>query len=249
MEVYARNGRVPLARRLFEEMPLRDVVTWMSLLSSYVSAGDSPEAFHLFCQMRAEGLEVNQVTMAVLLRACYGSEDKVAGCQLQAFANKAGLQSHELLQNSILSMFSRLTCFEEVMKFVIIQNRSIASWNILLSSYSFIGDVSKVVKCYRKMRLEIDSVLRATLVDFYTKCGELKSAVMLHDECQVKSNTIWSIIMWGLIQNGEFLEAVNVFERMQKSVIKPCKDALRALVVTYTNLGALLLGRGVHNLM
>ncbi|KAG6521232.1 hypothetical protein ZIOFF_018298 [Zingiber officinale] len=49
MEVYARNGRVPLARRLFEEMPLRDVVTWTSLLSSYVSAGDSPEAFHLFC--------------------------------------------------------------------------------------------------------------------------------------------------------------------------------------------------------
>ncbi|KAG6475928.1 hypothetical protein ZIOFF_065159 [Zingiber officinale] len=67
MEVYARNGRVPLARRLFEEMPFRDVVTWTSLLSSYVSTGDSPEAFHLFCQMRAEGLEVNQVTMAVLL--------------------------------------------------------------------------------------------------------------------------------------------------------------------------------------
>ncbi|KAG6518234.1 hypothetical protein ZIOFF_021638 [Zingiber officinale] len=44
---------------------------------------------------------------------------------------------------------------------------------------------------------------------------------MLHDEYQVKSSTIWSIMMWGLIQNGEFLEAVNVFERMQKSVIKP----------------------------
>ncbi|KAG6488650.1 hypothetical protein ZIOFF_049899 [Zingiber officinale] len=244
MEVYARNGRVPLARRLFEEMPLRDVVTWTSLLSSYVSAGDSPEAFHLFCQMRAEGLEVNQVTMAVLLRACYGSEDKVAGCQLQAFANKAGLQSHELLQNSILSMFSRLACFEEVMKFAIIQNRSIASWNILLSSYSFIGDVSRVVKCYRKMRLEV-----APSNETLTLPISAFAKFMLHDECQVKSNTIWSIMMWGLIQNGEFLEAVNVFERMQKSVIKPCKDALRALVVAYTNLGALLLGRGVHNLM
>ncbi|KAG6470132.1 hypothetical protein ZIOFF_071189 [Zingiber officinale] len=96
---------------------------------------------------------------------------------------------------------------------------------------------------------QINSVLRATFVDFYTKCGELKSTVMLHDECQVKSSTIWSIMMWGLIQNDEFLEAVNVFERMQKSVIKPCKDALRALVATYTNLGALLLGRRVHNLM
>ncbi|KAG6518795.1 hypothetical protein ZIOFF_022276 [Zingiber officinale] len=243
VEVYARNGRVPLARRLFEEMPLRDVVTWTSLLSSYVSAGDSPEAFHLFCQMRAEGLEVNQVTMAVLLRACYGSEDKVAGCQLQAFANKEGLQSHELLQNSILSMFSRLACFEEVMKFVIIQNRSIASWNILLSSYSFIGDVSRVVKCYRKMRLEVTpSNETLTLpISAFAKCEHLPGGR--------ESNTIWSIMMWGLIQNGEFLEAVNVFERMQKSVIKPCKDALRALVVAYTNLGALLLCRGVHNLM
>ncbi|XP_042407221.1 pentatricopeptide repeat-containing protein At4g02750-like isoform X1 [Zingiber officinale] len=182
MEVYARNGRVPLARRLFEEMPLRDVVTWTSLLSSYVSAGDSPEAFHLFCQMRAEGLEVNQVTMAVLLRACYGSEDKVAGCQLQAFANKAGLQSHELLQNSILSMFSRLACFEEVMKFVIIQNRSIASWNILLSSYSFIGDVSRVVKCYRKMRLEVTpSNETLTLpISAFAKCEHLPGGREVH---------------------------------------------------------------------
>ncbi|XP_042471703.1 pentatricopeptide repeat-containing protein At4g16470-like isoform X1 [Zingiber officinale] len=125
--------------------------------------------------MRAEGLEVNQVTMAVLLRACYGSEDKVAGCQLQAFANKAGLQSHELLQNSILSMFSRLACFKEVMKFVIIQNRSIASWNILLSSYSFIGDVSRVVKCYRKMRLEVTpSNETLTLpISAFAKCEHL----------------------------------------------------------------------------
>ncbi|KAG6524390.1 hypothetical protein ZIOFF_014299 [Zingiber officinale] len=105
------------------------------------------------------------------------------------------------------------------------------------------------VHCNAIKTRQIDSVLRATLVDFYTKCGELKSAVMLHDECQVKSSTIWSIMMWSLIQNGEFLEAVNVFERMQKSVIKPCKDALRAFVAAYTNLGALLLGRGVHNLM
>ncbi|KAG6506849.1 hypothetical protein ZIOFF_032181 [Zingiber officinale] len=151
--------------------------------------------------MRAEGLEVNQVTMAVLLRACYGSEDKVAG----------------------------LACFEEVMKFVIIQNRSIASWNILLSSYSFIGDVSRVVKCYRKMRLEVTpSNETLTLpISAFAKCEHLP----------------------GGRENGEFLEAVNVFERMQKSVIKPCKDALRALVVAYTNLGALLLGRGVHNLM
>ncbi|KAG6521947.1 hypothetical protein ZIOFF_019081 [Zingiber officinale] len=200
MEVYARNGRVPLARRLFEEMPLRDV-----------------------------GLEVNQVTMAVLLQACYGSEDKVAGCQLQAFANKAGLQSHESLQNSILSMFNRLACFEEVMKFVIIQNRSIASWNILLSSYSFIGDVSRVVKCYRKMRLEVtpSSETLTLPISAFAKCEHLP----------------------GGRENGELLEAANVFERMQKSVIKPCKDALRALVVAYTNLGALLLGRGVHNLM
>ncbi|KAG6488036.1 hypothetical protein ZIOFF_056794 [Zingiber officinale] len=105
------------------------------------------------------------------------------------------------------------------------------------------------VHCNAIKTKQIDLVLRATLVDFYTKCGELKSSVMLHDECQVKSSTIWSIMMWGLIQNGEFLEAVNVFERMQKSVIKPCKDALWALVAAYTNLGALLLGRGVHNLM
>ncbi|WOL19753.1 hypothetical protein Cni_G28555 [Canna indica] len=284
MEAYARNGGVSLARQLFDEMRVRDVVSWTSLFSAYVQMGDHHlETFEFFKQMRAEGLEPSPVTLAVLLRACCIAEDMAGGFQLYGFSIKIGFGTHELVQNSVLTMLSKLACLEEVEQlFGGIQNRSATSWNILISAYSSTGDASRAAECYGKMKLEltpthetltllisafakcedlhqgrkvhcdamktghIDAVLRAALVDFYAKCGELESAILLFEEAQVKDCAVWSIMMWGFIQNGESLQTVSLFQGMQNAGFKPTKDVLRALVHAYSDLGALVLGRGVH---
>ncbi|RWW11303.1 hypothetical protein GW17_00025090 [Ensete ventricosum] len=284
MEAYVRNGGVGTARQVFDEMCLRDVVSWTSLISGYAHAGDFDEAFALLHRMRAEGgPEPSPVTLAVLLRACCAAEDVVGGCQLHGFVIKTGFGGHELVQNSILTLFSKLSCFQVVQKlFDGIQNRSVASWNILVSMYSSMGDVSGAIDGYEKMKMEvspssetltsllsalaksedlhqgkkahchavkagqIDAVLHASLVDFYAKCGELGFAVGLYEEAQTKSSTLWCIMMWGFLRNGEFLETIHLFQRMQGAGSMPSKDALRVLVMACSHLGVLMWGKGVH---
>ncbi|XP_018679537.2 putative pentatricopeptide repeat-containing protein At1g56570 [Musa acuminata AAA Group] len=283
MEAYVRNGGVGMARRVFDEMCMRDVVSWTSLISGHARVGDFDEAFDLLHRMRAEGLQPSPVTLAVLLRACCAAEDVAGGCQLHGFVIKMGFGGHELVQNSILTMFSKLSCLEVAQKlFDDIQNRSVASWNILVSMYSSMGDVSGAIDSYEKMKMEwspssetltsllsalaksedlrlgkwahchavkagqIDAILHASLVDFYAKCGELEFAVQLYEEAQTKSSTLWCIMLWGFLQNGEFLETVHLFQRMQEAGFMPGKDALRVLVMACSHLGVLMWGKGIH---
>ena len=46
--MYARFGLMDVARRLFDEMPERDSVSWSTMISAYASRGVWKEAFELF---------------------------------------------------------------------------------------------------------------------------------------------------------------------------------------------------------
>jgi pentatricopeptide repeat protein len=92
----------------------------------------------------------------------------------------------------------------------------------------------------------IDTILVASFVDFYAKCGELPSSVQLFEEFRGKSYCIWSAMLAAFIHHGHFLDAIHLFGRMMDSSLVPSADVLRALVICYTELGDLRLGKVVH---
>ncbi|XP_043714694.1 pentatricopeptide repeat-containing protein At4g35130, chloroplastic-like [Telopea speciosissima] len=92
----------------------------------------------------------------------------------------------------------------------------------------------------------IDVVLQTSLVQFYAKCGELGISAQLFQETCKRNTITWSAMMSGFVQNGYFKEAIELFQQMQFASLKPGADMLRVLVLTYTHLGALRLGKGVH---
>ena len=72
-DVYLCNaifeGCVCFARKLFDEMSQRDLVSWMSMISGYVCEGSVSNAFDLFREMMVKS-EPNSVTLMVMLQAC-----------------------------------------------------------------------------------------------------------------------------------------------------------------------------------
>ncbi|XP_054791873.1 pentatricopeptide repeat-containing protein At2g21090 isoform X2 [Prosopis cineraria] len=51
LDAYAKCGEMEDARRLFDEMPLKDVFVWTTLVSGYANQGDMQSATELFHQM------------------------------------------------------------------------------------------------------------------------------------------------------------------------------------------------------
>ncbi|BAS88400.1 Os04g0286800 [Oryza sativa Japonica Group] len=63
-------GMVACARKLFDEMPTRDVVSWTSLVSSHAGVWDVREVSRVLYYMRLDGCQPSAVTLAVVLRVC-----------------------------------------------------------------------------------------------------------------------------------------------------------------------------------
>ncbi|XP_031261606.1 pentatricopeptide repeat-containing protein At2g29760, chloroplastic-like [Pistacia vera] len=69
---YTRGGDVETARRLFDQMDQRDIVSWTAMISGYSQAGQFSEALELFGEMESLNIQPDEVTMVAILSACAG---------------------------------------------------------------------------------------------------------------------------------------------------------------------------------
>ncbi|XP_042495679.1 pentatricopeptide repeat-containing protein At3g46790, chloroplastic-like [Macadamia integrifolia] len=70
MDMYAKCGSLDLARSLFDQTMVKDVVCRSAMIASYGIHGQSREAIGLFSQMVEAGVNPNHVTFTSLLSAC-----------------------------------------------------------------------------------------------------------------------------------------------------------------------------------
>ncbi|QHN87228.1 hypothetical protein S83_056043 [Arachis hypogaea] len=69
--MYAENGEIVMARKLFDEMTERNVVTWNVMISGLAAQGHVEDALGLFEKLKEEQLVIpNDVTFLGVLSAC-----------------------------------------------------------------------------------------------------------------------------------------------------------------------------------
>ncbi|EFJ16894.1 hypothetical protein SELMODRAFT_71859, partial [Selaginella moellendorffii] len=73
---YARLGSIEETQRLFDQMPVKDMVSWTTLISLYAQKGDLTKAKLLsiatqaFRSMEMEGIELNPAAFSKILAGC-----------------------------------------------------------------------------------------------------------------------------------------------------------------------------------
>ncbi|EYU17418.1 hypothetical protein MIMGU_mgv1a018997mg, partial [Erythranthe guttata] len=70
IEMYSRTGSVLIARRIFDSMETRDLVTYTSMISGYGSQGKGGIAVDLFEEMIKCNIKPDDVAMVAILSAC-----------------------------------------------------------------------------------------------------------------------------------------------------------------------------------
>nr|AYM00593.1 pentatricopeptide repeat protein [Salvia miltiorrhiza] len=70
IDMYAKCGCLLEARKVFEEMKIKDVVSWTSMMSAYGRSGKGHEAVELFSQMQDLGIVPDSIAFVSILSAC-----------------------------------------------------------------------------------------------------------------------------------------------------------------------------------
>ncbi|XP_071705696.1 pentatricopeptide repeat-containing protein At2g29760, chloroplastic-like [Rutidosis leptorrhynchoides] len=78
IDFYARNGRVEMAKRVFDVMDVKDIASWTSLVNGYVMCGDIESAGQLFDEMP----ERNVVSWTAMIVGYVRGKDVIRGLKL-----------------------------------------------------------------------------------------------------------------------------------------------------------------------
>ncbi|KAJ0974630.1 hypothetical protein J5N97_016595 [Dioscorea zingiberensis] len=82
IDMYSKCGSIEDAVKVFDEMPVRSLATWNSMISSLGVHGQGHEAIRLFREMEESGLKPDRITFVGVLCACARAGMTSEGCEL-----------------------------------------------------------------------------------------------------------------------------------------------------------------------
>nr|XP_043609379.1 pentatricopeptide repeat-containing protein At3g46790, chloroplastic [Erigeron canadensis] len=155
VDMYARFGCVAEAGYVFDEMKVKNVVSWSAMIACYAKNGRAFEAVQLFGEMMVEVDDLttpNAVTMVSVLQACGALAALEQGKLLHAYILRRGFDSVLPVVASLITMYARCGDLEVGQRvFDQMVKRDVVSWNALISSYGMNGFGKKAIEVYNEM--------------------------------------------------------------------------------------------------
>ncbi|XP_057440884.1 pentatricopeptide repeat-containing protein At2g13600-like [Lotus japonicus] len=143
VNLYSKFNKMGDAQRIFDEMLVRSIVTWTTLMKGYLKTGDLETVFSIARDMCMLGENFNEHTCSVVLQACRSGEDRVFGEQIHAFVIKNGLQENVVVATSLVYMYSRsgqLDLAEKVFCGISVKDAQCINYMILEYGKAGLGD-------------------------------------------------------------------------------------------------------------
>ncbi|KAJ8448000.1 hypothetical protein Cgig2_028876 [Carnegiea gigantea] len=136
VSLYSKCRAFVYARKLLDESPEPDLVSWSALISGYAQNGMGREAILAFQEMHFLGIMANEFGFSSVLKACSIREDLAFGSQIHGLALVAGFVADVFVANSLVVVYAKCGEFKDSRGlFDEILERSVVSWNALFSCY------------------------------------------------------------------------------------------------------------------
>ncbi|KAL6606925.1 hypothetical protein ACP70R_042578 [Stipagrostis hirtigluma subsp. patula] len=166
-----RRGRFAAARRLFDALPARSVVTWNSFLAALARRRDVRAARSFFDTMPVRDAVSWNTLLAAYARSPHS--DHLAAAR-RLFDEMP--QRDAVTWNTLLGAYARRGLMAEAQKlFDEMPQRNTASWNTMVAGFFAVGQVKKALEVFEAMPVK-DSASLSTLISGFTRSGRLHEA-------------------------------------------------------------------------
>ncbi|KAK2996431.1 hypothetical protein RJ639_025642, partial [Escallonia herrerae] len=223
------------ARKLFEETPVKDELSWTTIITGYVRNDDLDAAHQVFIGMR-EKLVVAWNAMIS------GYVQK--GCVSEAFEmfrkmHGLGIKHDEFTYTSVLSACADTGLFhhgKQVHAYILRTEEkptldfTLSVSNALISLYWKCGKVDEARKIFEKMPIK-DIVSRNAILSAYVGSGRVTEARSFFSEMPGRNLLTWTVMISGCAHYGLAEEGLKLFSQMRSHGLEPMANALVAIMV------------------
>ncbi|KAG2269178.1 hypothetical protein Bca52824_063733 [Brassica carinata] len=151
-----KSGDLISAHEVFDEMSLRDVITYNLMISGNSRNGCSVKAFELYAEMVSHGLRENASTFPSVLSVCSGDEWLCReGIQVHCRVISLGFECNMFIRSALVGLYTSLRLVYVALKlFDEMPERNLAVCNLMLRCYCQSGDSKGLFGVYRRMGVE-----------------------------------------------------------------------------------------------
>ncbi|KAL6905868.1 hypothetical protein ACP4OV_003469 [Aristida adscensionis] len=217
VHLYASAASLPAARKVFDEMLDKDVVSWTTLLDGYARGGLPDEAWRVFCRMVVMGgARPNEVTLVAAATAAGQMGLLWLARMVRQCVAESGVSVSVNLANALVDMFGKCGCLASA--------REVFDGMMVKDVYSW-----------------------TSMVNAYAKCGALESAANLFEGMPRRNAVSWSCMIAAYSQANQPEEAVVMFKEMLAAGIEPIDATLASVLSACAQLGCLDLGSWMYD--
>ena len=221
---YAKCGMHEKALEIFNELPVRNTVTWNALLCGYAQNGLGEEALKCLRLMRDAGVCPDEVTYTCTLKACGLLGSLEIGEEIDVEIREQGLLHEDvMLANALVDMYSKCGALERARNvFDQLHVRNVVTWSALIGGYARHGFGEEALKCFRHMndaRIRPNAVTYVCVLNACGIVGSLEIGKYIDAEVR-KQGLLWNNVLLGTAlvdmysKCGALKNAREIFEKL-----------------------------------
>ncbi|KAK9265938.1 hypothetical protein L1049_003462 [Liquidambar formosana] len=214
IDMYLKCGVLDCGRRVFDEMPDKDVISWTSLIVAYAKSGDMEAAARLF-----DGLPEKDMVAWTAMVTGYAQNGRPREA-LEYFERMqdVGVETDEVTLVGAISACAQLGAAKY------------ANWVRDVAEQSGFGPTKNVV-------------VGSALIDMYSKCGSVEDAYRVFEAMSERNVFSFSSMILGFAMHGRADAAMRLFHEMLKTETKPNRVTFVGVLTACSHVGMVEQGR------
>ncbi|KAH7352499.1 hypothetical protein KP509_19G049000 [Ceratopteris richardii] len=242
LDMYVKQGFLVKAQEIFDNVTVRNILSWTILIAGYADRGYGEKALYCFGRMQQEGFTPDTTVLACSLKGCGCLKAVDKGIEIHVEVERRSLLGQDsALANALLDMYVKCGLLAHAQEVLYeLPHRDAASWTALIAGYAENGDSKEAFECFRLMQVDGINPNAVTLLCVLKACGnygDLIRGLELHSEVERKGLkgdlTVANTLVDMYIKCGYPSKARDVFDSL------PTCDVVswNALISGYAELG------------
>ncbi|XP_065865536.1 pentatricopeptide repeat-containing protein At1g20230-like [Euphorbia lathyris] len=221
IDMYGKCKFIDGARRVFDDMVVKDVVSWTSMASCYVSCGMSREGLLAVRDMSLNGVRPNSLTLSSTLPACGILKDLKCGREIHGFSLRNAIEGNVFVNSALVNMYATCLSLKQarlVFDSLPRHSRDIVSWNAILTAHFLNKECDEALALFYQMR---------------------RNGIQFN-------HASWNAVISGCVHNARNELALTMFHKMKNSGFKPNQITIVSALPACTNMESINCGKQIH---
>ncbi|KAK7309867.1 hypothetical protein RJT34_06952 [Clitoria ternatea] len=152
INVYGEVGHIDYAKRVFESIKSKDIVSWTSMITCYVNNGLATDALKLFHYLQETNIQSDSVALISVLSAAASLSSLKKGKEIHGFLIRKGFYLEGPIASSLVDMYARCGTVENSRKiFNFVKQRDLILWTSMINANGMHGYGNEAIDLFKKM--------------------------------------------------------------------------------------------------